>query len=104
MHLKKQAIKTIKKILLVLLYVPYEKIDYLILSNEALLHLARFINKKECPNFRILYALYKSQVAKDEKSIKRKAIRRLIQNLIERFKCITSVNKKLSAKYKSNFY
>jgi len=102
-YTEEQAIFTIKNLVLTLCYTPFERTDYLALCGETLIYLTNFIKKEGSTNFKIYYAIYKSQIEEDEKSIKYEARVQLICDLDYRFKSFTDQEKELYKAYYKTF-
>lgn len=79
------AVTVIKNISLAAYYVSTERTDFQSVCGEALLHAASFIPTEGSLNFKILYALYKSQVKADETSFETTARSEIIGNMLGRF-------------------
>jgi len=85
-YTRKEAITLIKNVVLAGTYVHEERTDYKTYSNELLLYLTQFIKKKSkrSKDYKIIYALYRSQVKKNEREFKHSARGEVIRNLISR--------------------
>ncbi|OUM64273.1 hypothetical protein PIROE2DRAFT_9035 [Piromyces sp. E2] len=59
---KKEAITLIKNLLLTSQHVPFERKDFYAHWGKTICYVTNFINKGESINYKILYALYKSQI------------------------------------------
>eukprot|EP00833_Pecoramyces_ruminatium_P005274 jgi/Orpsp1_1/1179306/evm.model.c7180000068832.1 len=68
---EEEAIITIKNIIIVKFIISYARTDIQTYCGEALLYLTNFIKVKGSVNYKILYAEYRSQVEKDEESLKK---------------------------------
>jgi len=68
---EKEAINLINNLSLASYRVSTENLEYQTYIGEVLLHITKFINlKNRSKNFKLLYALYKSQVKENEKDFK----------------------------------
>eukprot|EP00833_Pecoramyces_ruminatium_P007162 jgi/Orpsp1_1/1181194/evm.model.c7180000076248.1 len=68
---EEEAIITIKNIIIVLFDISYDRTDIQTYCGDALLYLTNYIKVEGSENYKILYAEYRSQVEKDEKSLKK---------------------------------
>ncbi|OUM63010.1 hypothetical protein PIROE2DRAFT_10536 [Piromyces sp. E2] len=100
---EKKAIKLIKNLVLIAHFVPSERTDFHALCGDALLHLTKFINKSGSRNFKILYALYRSQVKKDESSFNDNSIREIVEEINIYFRSLTKKDKKRAKHYEKVF-
>jgi len=89
-YTQKDAITLINKISLAGAYVLEERTDYKTYSNELLLYLTQFIKKKSkrSKDYKIIYALYKTQVKKNGRDFKHSARGELIRILCKKLKYI----------------
>jgi len=101
---EKKAINTIKNLVLTSCYVPFERTDYQALCGEMAIYISRFINIKGGANFKVFYAVYRSQVEKDENSLKSTARIELISDLIHTFDNFTDNDKKIYSRYEETFH
>ncbi|ORX80527.1 hypothetical protein BCR32DRAFT_327684 [Anaeromyces robustus] len=85
-----EAVIVIKNITLAAYYVPIERTDFQFVYSKALLHAASFIDGNGSLNFKILYALFKSQVEIDETSFKKTARSEIIGNMLGRFNSLVN--------------
>jgi len=85
-----QAVTVITNLSLAAYYVPLERTDFQVVCGQALLHTANFIDVEGSQNFKILYALYKSQVEPSEISFKKRARSEIIGNMLGRFNSLVN--------------
>ena len=79
------AITVIKNLSLAAYYVPTERTDFQTVCGDVLLYVAGFIQGDGSPNFKILYALYKTQVKEDETMFNKTARSEIIGSMLGRF-------------------
>lgn len=101
---EQEAITIIKNLSIAAYYVPTERTDFQSIYNQTLLHIAKFISTEGNPNFKILYALYKSQVKDDESKFKETACSEIIENMIGRFDSLVNGDVSSATHLKENFY
>lgn len=99
------AVTIIRNLSIAAYYVPTERTDFQSLCGEALLHAAKYITTPNggSPNFKILYALYVSQVdslAKFNNDVRVD----IIENMIGRFDSLVNGDVKLASDMRSTFY
>ena len=65
---EKKAVIVVKKLLFADSFVSYQRTDYEIPSNEALLHVLKYVNIKGSANLNVLYSLFRNmtKVKKDK--------------------------------------
>jgi len=94
---EKEAIELIKNLVLASTHVSPERFDFQTYLGEALLHLTKFIKiNKRSKNFKIMYALYKSQVKKDEKHFKKHVNMEVIECIASRISAMVNKDKEHS--------
>jgi hypothetical protein len=97
------AVTVIKNISLAAYYVPTERTDFQSVCGEALLHAASFIPTEGSPNFKILLALYRSQIKPDETSFETTARSEIIGNMLGRFDSLVNGDASKAEHMKSVF-
>jgi hypothetical protein len=97
------AIDVIKNISLAAYYVPIERTDFQLICNETLSHAAKSITAEGSINFKILYALYKSQIEENGSAFKGTARSEIVGNMLGRFDSLVNGDKTAAEKMKSTF-
>lgn len=97
------AITAIKNLSLAAYYVPTERTDFQAICGEALLYVASFIKGDGSPNFKILCALYKSQVNESEAAFNETARSEIIGSMLGRFESLVNGDVDKAAHMKSVF-
>jgi hypothetical protein len=100
---EKEAVTVIKNISLAAYYVPIERTDFQSICSEALLYAAKSIAAEGSLNFKILYALYRSQIEENESAFKETARSEIIGNMLGRFNSLVNGDIDAAGKMKSTF-
>lgn len=78
---EQDACTVVKNICLLMYYVPLERTDFHTYCGKAMLHVIKFIKINGSTNYKILYALYKTQFNEDTKTTKKSAREEIISTL-----------------------